>query len=171
MDQKPVHYLLVGYPFAGKTYLAKELEKRLGFTRLSIDDVKFEFGFEGVSDDDIPDEAWDKIFNDLDKRIVDNLKAGKTIVNEYAWLTKEWRDRARKLASELGVETKLIFVNTPEDVVRKRWKRNQRTKERFHVPANIFEESFKLFQRPIEEENVIVYTPDDNFENWINKNL
>lgn len=170
-NRKPIHYLLVGYPFAGKTTVAKELEKQLGFKRLSIDEVKFELGFEGVSDDDVPDEAWDKIFTELDKRIVENLKAGKTIVNEYAWLTKEWRNRARKLATELGIETKLLFVNTPEQIARERWQQNRKNNSRFDVPDSVFEEAIKLFEKPTKDENIIVYDQSMNLDAWIEKNF
>lgn len=50
---KQVQYLMVGYPFAGKTTLAKALEKRFGFVRLNIDEVKIAMEYEGVSDDDV----------------------------------------------------------------------------------------------------------------------
>lgn len=57
----PKLFILCGLPFAGKTTLAKELEKQFGWVRLSIDEVKFEFGYEDVSDDDVPDTAWEEI--------------------------------------------------------------------------------------------------------------
>ena len=169
--KKQIHYLLVGYSFAGKTTLAKELGKRFGFKRLSIDDVKFEIGYQDVSDDDVPDEAWKKIFEELDLRITENLKEGKTILNEYAWITKKWRDRARKIAYDLGIETKIIFVDTSEEVVRKRWQKNKKRNERFDVSEDVFEEAIKTFEKPSEEENVILYKETDDFESWINKNL
>lgn len=169
--KKQIQYLLVGYPFAGKTFIAKELEKRLKFTRLSIDEIKFEMGYEGVSDDDISASEWEKIFNELDKRIIVHLKAGKTIINEYAWLTQEWRNRARRLASEQRIESKVIFVDTPESVVRARWEKNRNTKERFDVPDTVFEEAIKIFERPTEEENVIVFAHNENLEKWIKRNF
>lgn len=168
---KQRQYILVGYPFAGKTTLAKGIEKRLGFRRLNIDDVKFEMGFEDRSDDDVPDKDWARIFNELDKRIVESLKEGKTIVNEYAWLTRDWRDRARKLADDLEVETKLIFVNTPQDVVRERWLQNRKTNKRFDIPDSVFEDSLRLFEKPTSDENVLVYSESDNLDEWIKENI
>lgn len=169
--KKQLHYILIGYPFAGKTYLAKEIAKKFDYIRLSIDEVKFELGYKRVSDDDVPDEVWERIFKELDKRITSSLKSGKTIINEYAWLTKDWRDRARNLATELGIETKLIFVDTPVEVVRQRWRANRKTSERFDVPDSVFEDSIRLFERPTKEECVIVFTQNDNLNDWISKNL
>lgn len=166
-----IQYLMVGYPFSGKTTLAKELEKKLGFTRLSIDEVKFELGFEGVDDADVPDEAWENIFKELDKRIAENLEQGKTIVNEYAWFTKQERGHAKKLADALGIETKVIFVDTSQEVVRERWLKNQQTKERFHITQERLEEAIQLFEKPMIEENIIVYSNKDNLNDWIEKNL
>lgn len=171
MAKKPIHYLLVGYPFAGKTTLAKELEKRFGFVRLSVDDVKFELGFECVSEDDISDEDWKKIFKELDRRIAKALKENKTVLNEYAWVTKEWRNRARKLADDLGIETKVIIVDVDEDVVRDRWKKNRGTNGRFDLTENVFEEAIKTFEKPSDDENIVVYDGKPSIDDWIKKNF
>ena len=169
--KQQIHYLLVGYPFAGKTTLAKELEKRFGFRRLSVDDVKFELGHKDISDNDIPDEAWKRIFTELDRRIVENLKMGKTIVNEYPWISKEWRDKGRKLATDLGIETKIIFVDIPEEIVRKRWLENKEKHDRFDIPEDVFEDAIEQFEKPTVNENVIVYQQEEDLDQWINKNL
>jgi len=166
-----MQYLLVGLPFAGKTTLAKELEKRFGFVRLSVDDVKFELGYSGVGDDDVPDEAWEKIFRVLDARIVENLKADKTVLTEYAWVTKQWRDRARKLAGEMGVETKIIFVNTPEDVVRRRRLENRDVNARFDIPDTVFEEALHDFEPPTKDENIIMYDRAEKLDVWTKENF
>ena len=162
---------MVGYPFSGKTVLAQELAKRLGYTRLSIDEVKFDFGFKDISDDDVPDDAWGKIFKELDRRIVANLKSGRTILNEYAWLTKSWRDRARNLATDLGIETKVIFVDTPVEVVRERWLQNKLTNERFDITESVFDEAIKDFEKPEHDENVIIYHTSMDVDNWIKEYL
>jgi len=168
---KQMHYLFVGYPFSGKTTLAKELEKRFGFVRVSVDDVKNELGFENVSDADISDESWNNIFKELDKRIIENLKEGKTVLNEYAWVTREWRDRAKKLADDLGIETKIIFVDIPEIIVRKRWQENRSKNKRFDIPEDVFEEAVNQFEKPKENEDVLTYKEIDSLDNWINQNM
>lgn len=45
---KPKQYLLVGFPYSGKTTLAKELEKSLGFAHINIDQLKFDEGYTEV---------------------------------------------------------------------------------------------------------------------------
>ncbi len=164
---KPIQYLLVGFPYSGKTTLAKELEKRLGFAHINIDQLKFDKGYTEVGDDDVPDSAWDEIFNDADHLIVKYLSEGKSVANEYAWITREWRDRARKIAKDAGFETKIIYIKLPKEVVWKRWMENSKTKTRFQWPKEEFERNFKDFEEPTEDENIIVYDQNSSIENLI----
>lgn len=168
---KQTQYIFVGLPFAGKSTLAKILEKRLGFPRLSIDEVKWDMGYKDVSDNEIPPETWGQIFDELDRRIIEQLKLGKTLLNEYAWFGKVERNRARKLADDLGIETKIIYVNTPEKIIRERWQKNRKTKDRFDVPDDVFEEAFRLFDSPTEDENVILFEDGEEIESWIERNI
>lgn len=169
--KKPTQYLLVGFPYSGKTTLAKELEKRLGFAVINIDTMKFEKGYTEVGDDDVPDKIWDEIFKEADELIVKYLKEGKNLANEYAWITKEWRDRARKVAKDAGFETKIIYVNTPLEIVEKRWKENQKTKHRFDWPEHEFRNYINDFQELTDDEDFIIYNQTKPVDIWIEENL
>lgn len=166
---KPIQYLLVGFPYSGKTTLAKELEKRLGFARINIDELKFAKGYNDVGDNDVPDEVWDEIFNEADRLIVKHLSEGKNLANEYAWITKEWRDRARNAAKKHGFDTKIILIDVSIEEIKKRWLENKQTKERFHWPEKEFEQYLKDFERPTEDENVIIYDQSQPLEELIDK--
>ena len=168
--KKPTQYLLVGLPYSGKTTLAKELENKHDFARISIDELKFRAGYENVGDDDVPDKVWLKFFKEADILITKHLKEGRNLVNEYAWITKEWRDRAKKVAKDVGFETKIIYVNTPIDVVQKRWKENEKSKERFHWPEHEFINYLKDFEKLTEDENYIIYNGEPVAE-WLNENI
>lgn len=168
---KPIQYLLVGFPYSGKTTLARELVKRLGFAQINIDQLKFARGYLDVGDDDVPDEVWDEIFKQADELIKSYLTQGKNVANEYAWITREWRDRARKVAADGGFETKVIYVNPPEQVIRQRREENSKMNERFHWSDEEFERNFKDFEAPSVDENIIVYDQTIPVEEWIKKNL
>lgn len=168
---KPIQYLLVGFPYSGKTTLAKELVKRLGFAHINIDQLKFDKGYTEVGDDDVPDEIWNAIFKKADELIITYLSEGKNVANEYAWITREWRDRARKVAADAGFETKVIYVNPPEKVIRQRREENKKTKERFHWNDEEFERNFKDFELPNVDENIIVYDQTVPVDVWIEKNF
>lgn len=129
---KPIQYLLVGFPYSGKSALAKQLVDKSGFAHINIDQLKWDKGYTEVGDDNVPDEAWDEIFTEADRLIVKHLSEGKDLANEYAWITKEWRDRARKVAKDTGFETKVIYIKVPEDEIKRRWLENIETKDHFH---------------------------------------
>ncbi|MBI3576762.1 ATP-binding protein [Candidatus Gottesmanbacteria bacterium] len=166
---KPLHYLLCGLPFSGKTTVAYALEKQLGFVRLNIDDVKFAHGFEGVSDDNVPEEAWEKIFAEMDRRLVEYLKQGKSVTNETVWVWKSWRDKPRKVAQEAGFTTKVLFIDVPEQAARERLLVNRKTKKRFDVSDKIFEEAVRDFERPTQDEDVLVYDQTISVDEWIKR--
>ena len=109
---KPIQYLLVGFPYSGKTTLAKELEKSLGFAHINLDQLKWDMGYTNVGDDDVPDQAWQAIFEKADKLLLKYLNEGKSVANEYAWITRKWRDKARQVARDKGHETKVIYQTT-----------------------------------------------------------
>jgi len=154
---KPVQYLLVGFPYSGKSTLARELKNKLGFEHINIDQLKFDKGSTDVGDDDVPDLAWNETFDIADNLILEYLKAGKNVANEYAWITREWRDRARKVAGDAGFETKVIYIKVPKQELWNRWQENAETKKRFQWPKIEFERNFKDFEEPTKVENVIIF--------------
>jgi predicted kinase len=164
---KPTQYLLVGLPFSGKTTLSNYISKKLGIPRVNLDEVKFEMGFEGVSDNDVTHDQWKKIFDETDKRVIEYLKNGNSVLHETSW-TKKWkRDRARKLASDLGLKSVVIYVNNPEAISRERWIKNREEQKRFDLPEDVFEEAVKEFELPTEDENLLIYDQSVPIEDWI----
>ena len=167
---KPIQYLFVGFPYSGKTTLAKELVK-MGFSHINIDDLKSDGGFKNISDDDVPDKVWDGVFNKADELIVKYLNEGKNVANEYAWITRQWRDRAREVAKDAGFETKIIYIDAPTDVIWIRWNENIKTRNRFHLSKEELERSIKEFEKLTPDENFIVYDQAVPVEEWIAKNF
>ena len=157
MKKRPIQYLLVGLPYSGKTTLAKKLVKEYGFKHINIDELKWKAGYTEVGDDEVPDEAWEKIFKMADELLIKYLKEGKNVVNEYAWITKDWRDRARRVAAKGGFETKTIYLKIPFEEIEKRWRENSQTRARFHWPEKEFKQMFFDFEEPAAEEKVVIY--------------
>lgn len=169
--EKPIQYLLVGFPYSGKSTFAKELQRRLGFAHINIDQLKFDEGYTTVGDDDVPDEAWDRIFKRADELIVKYLTDGKNLANEYAWITREWRDRAREVARDAGFETKVVYIKLPKEVITKRWQENEHTKARFQWPEKEFDGYLNDFEEPTPDEKVIIYDQSIPLDEWVEKEL
>lgn len=166
---KSIQYLLVGFPYSGKTTLAKALVKRLNFAHINIDQLKWDKGYTTVGDDEVPDKVWDKIFKEADGLIIKYLSEGKNLANEFAWITREWRDRARKIAKEAGFETKIIYLKVPIEEIKRRWLENIKTKNHFHWPEEEFNRMFNDFEEPNLDENIITYDGSIPVDKWVQK--
>lgn len=167
--KKPTQYILCGIPFSGKTTLGKALEKHLGFVHINLDDIKKEKGCGDISDDDVPDKVWKQIFGEADRRLIKALKGGKSVANETAWVTRKWRDRARKIAEKSGFSTKVIYIKIPEEIAKKRWQQNRLHKKRYDTKDDEFGDYVKDFEKPIPDEDLIIYDQIISFKDWIKK--
>lgn len=163
-------YILCGIPFAGKTTLAKELEKRLGFSRIDLDDVELELLGKNIKDENVKQNQWDKIYLDMYQRIEKALRDGKTVVHDTGNFTKHERALVRNIANKVNVESTTIFVYIPVPEARKRWLQNKENNKRFDITEKSFEDAVNEMEPPTEDENFVVYDSSQNIEDWI-KNI
>lgn len=169
--EKPTNFVLVGFPYAGKSTMARGLKEQKGFAHINIDQLKWDRGFTEVGDDDVPDQIWDEIFKDADDLLVKHLREGKHVANEYAWITREWRDRTRKVAADAGFPTKLIYINIPPEVIKQRWVDNIQKRDHFHWPEEEFQRVFTEFEPPEADEDMLVYDQSIPLNEWLEKNI
>lgn len=164
-------YILCGIPFSGKTTLAKELEKRLGFARIDLDEVKFELLGQNVKDEDIKESQWNKIYLEMYQKIEEALKEGKTVVHDTGNFTRNERGMVKNIADKLGVESITIFVYIPIPEARKRILGNRETNHRFDVTDKDFESTVNEMEPPTNGENFIVYDSSQSLEDWLKQNF
>lgn len=167
----PINYLLVGLPYSGKSTLAKELLKLGNFTHINIDQLKWDRGYTEVGDDEVPDKVWEEIFTEADSLLAKYLKQGLNVANEYAWITSDWRDRARKVSSQVDSETKIIYIKLPIEVIMDRWNSNATTNSRFQWPKKEMDDILRDFEEPTTDENIIIYDQSLPVDQWITQNI
>ena len=134
--------LLVGMPFSGKTSLAKKLEKKLNFDRISFDDTwvrlesdkgtAFELTFESVTE---------YIRKDITKR----LDSGRSVIYDSLNDTSDQRDMWRDLASQAGADFVIIFLDIPIGAIKRRRHDNVIIKDRHSVKDKLFDSALKKF--------------------------
>lgn len=161
-------YILTGLPYSGKTTLSRELVKRFGFSRVSMDDVIRKKGYEI---EEMTQEDWNTVYSEGYDRLNNLLAEGKTVVLDLGNLKRSERNTARKIANSLGTKYKLIYLNIPVKVIKERWSRNENTKERGQLESVTLERAIKMFEEPTEEENYTVYNQDMDLEEWIKDNI
>ena len=156
-------YILCGYPFAGKSTVARALIKKYGFVRIAIDDIKRERGI-GNIDKEITPEELQKVYDIYHDRIVSNLKSGKSVITDTVAHTRESRDGLRKTAKECHAEAVVLYVNTSLEIVKERWMKNRSAQERADLSDADFNSVVNDFEVPGNDENVTIIPQDTKIE-------
>jgi predicted kinase len=156
---RPTIYLLCGFVGAGKTTYARTLESQ-GIVRLSIDELVFERrGRHGVDylEDRYPQFEAEAVA-ELDAALAEHVRAGRSVVLDYGFWSKNERDRYKRLADTLGADWQLLYFHATDDVLRARLQRRnaRRDANALTVTERHFEEFMSRFHPPDDEgEHVI----------------
>lgn len=165
---KPTLYILTGLPYSGKTTLTNGLVKRFGFKIASVDDVMDE---RDLDSDTMVQEDWNAVYSEAYKRLKANLAKGNSVVFDMGHLKFSERESSRQMAENLGANCKLIYINTSLDEIKKRWTRNETTKERGQLSDHGMKVALSQFQEPTVAENPIVYNQKMDLDAWIEENI
>lgn len=149
-------FILCGFPYAGKSYIAKQLIRETDATFISIDDIFHAHGFDWDSNN-LPDtEGWEQIFAESYEKTRRALMDGKNVLYDSTNQTLASRDKLREVAESVGAEAKVVFVKTPVEVVWQRWEENQKEPTRSVVRKELVQQTIDMFEEPSEDENVII---------------
>ena len=149
-------YILCGFPYSGKSYIAKELVKETNITVVSIDDIFYSKGF-SWDDNRLPHaEGWKEIFDISYIQSQDALKIGKNVLYDSTNHTKESRNELRKVALSVNAETVVIYIQAPVETIWERWEENIKTKERSVVSKELVQMTIDSFEIPDTDENVLI---------------
>jgi predicted kinase len=164
-------YILCGIPFSGKTTLAKRMVDKFGFTRIDLDEVKFDLFSSSITDSEIDQSGWDKVYQEMYRRIRESLNKGETVIHDTGNFTKYERGLVKKIADDLGIESITIFVDISEEEAYKRLLENRTTGERFDVDDADFVSTVSEMEKPRDDEKHIIYHRNDDFDSWTKSNI
>jgi predicted kinase len=81
--------ILCGIPFAGKSTLADKLVSNYGFSRVDLDEIKFELFGKDIDDDQFTQSQWDRVYQQMYQQIESLLKKGKSVIHDTGNFTKQ----------------------------------------------------------------------------------
>lgn len=161
--------ILTGISFAGKSELAQALSKAFGFTIADPDRIGRDMGL-GMNGEFLDDTQWEMIHHAAEQAATRLLRSGQSIIYDTTAFTRDQRRHLRNLATSTSATPFLLFVDTPRSEARKRWERNNRSRERFLVHENDFNMVADQFEPPIDDEQCLRIGPEDEIAAWINDN-
>src|ERR1017187_10193111 len=110
---KTVH-LIHGYLGSGKTTFAKDLERRTGGLRITLDDWTIGLSEDHVSVDYALLDRVTTLLNDLWPHTV--VAGVHDVILDYGFWSRDGREKARAKAAEIGAEVMLYEVMCPDSV-------------------------------------------------------
>jgi predicted kinase len=149
---KPILYLMVGYPGAGKTTVAQIIHERTRAVHIWTDyERKQMFGDKYNRDDS------KVLYDALNKRVVELLRSGKSVIYDTNFSYAADRNALKKMASDVGADTKIVWLTTSKEVAKVRVIRaNTNDINRvFAMSDDDFDYVAGHFQPPTEEEKPI----------------
>ncbi len=150
---KPVLYLMIGYPGAGKTTAAKIIHEATGAVHLWSDIERHKmFGHPTHSE-----EESVKLYDDLNKRAEAMLAEGKSVVFDTNFNFHADRIKLKKVADRQGAKTVVLWVTMPVEEARQRSVGAGLRRNGYHtrMTEEHFNEIVSKLEPPGENEKVI----------------
>lgn len=160
-------YIMCGLAFSGKSTLARKIAKRAGYKLIAFDKLWMETGKERPMPQDA--EGWRFIRGLAQEKILAALKSGISVIYDDNNPKKEHREELREVAKKAGVESFIIYLDTPLDAIKDREKTNKVSQDRHDVEPKNFEKVLRDFEPPTPDENVLVFRSGDNVKDFFNK--
>jgi predicted kinase len=149
-------FILCGFPYAGKSYVANEVLKHTDAVLVSIDAIFRAHGFDWNTNTLPKEDEWHHIFNESYEKAKEALKHGKNILYDSTNQTIAGRDVLRDVAHSVGADARVVFITSSVEKVWERWEENQKNPIRSIVSKALVQTTIDSFEEPLENENVIV---------------
>lgn len=166
---KPMLYLMMGYPGAGKTTIAKIIARLTGAEHLSSDKIRLEL----FPNPDFDEEEHRALYKELDRRTKQLLGELKSVVYDANLNRLQHRQEKYAICEKLGVKPVLIWVRTPLEVAKERAVDVSREKL---VPSHesaesMFDRISGIIEEPSAEETPIIIEGINVTESIVKKKL
>jgi predicted kinase len=166
-EASPVVYLLCGLPGTGKTFWAKDLERRTGLVRLSLDEAVLDRlrGKRDPNDDhrtsrtDL-DEATGVVEEAQEAALREAIANGRGVILDHGLWRRADRDWKKQLVADCGGTWQLMYFTTEDDTQWKRLEaRNRGDLRKAHFISAAELGTFRsIFEIPEDEGETVVRT-------------
>jgi predicted kinase len=150
---KPTLYLFIGYPGAGKTFIAQIIARHTGATHLWADAERHKLFDNPTHTLEESNELYDK----LNAAAAYLLANGKSVVFDTNFNFLADREKLREIATDQGAQTIVIWVTTPVELAKKRAVHGDTTRNGYdmNMSAEQFDAIVEKLEPPTKDEHFI----------------
>ncbi len=142
-------YLMVGLPCAGKTTLARRLERERAALRLTPDE--WQIPLFGQDAEDPQHDARHSLIEAMLWQVASRaLELGANVILDYGFWAREEREDYRRRAKQLGASSEVHYLDVAEEeLLRRLAERNARpSAECFRISPEAMRPWMAFFQKP-----------------------
>lgn len=157
-------FIMCGLPFSGKTFLAKKIAEKLGATYVGFDQLWVEHEQELPKEGD---EGWKYVRQLAQDMIREELLVGQNVVYDDINVGLDHRAELVEVAKQAKASAVVVYANTPKEIREQRMEANLTSKDRHDVEVENLKTANEQFQEPAYPEVIMMYSPDKDFDKWL----
>jgi predicted kinase len=158
-------YAMCGLAFSGKSTAAKVIARELSAELIVLDAINHERGLHGG--DGLTIAQWEETSFIAMDRLRAFLKQGRSVVVDDTFSHRHLRERCKKVADDAAAKFRIIYIDTPLEVIQARRLVNDANPTRDYLRDHVFDWHFKNFQYPADDEPLVRLRSDQDLTNWI----
>jgi predicted kinase len=144
-------HMICGYLGAGKTTFARKVEERERALRFSVDEMYLRLFADGPTYE-LDSAAMGRLLDVIEDHWTRAAVQGISVVLDLGFWNREFRERTRARAEELGARVRLYFLQCSDDLARERCLSRNGTEGAFLISPEGFEELKARFEAPSDDE-------------------
>lgn len=161
----PTLYLMLGYPGAGKTTIARLIAKQTNAAHLSSDSVRLAL----FPSPQFTPEEHAKLYQELDHTTEELLSQGKSVIYDANLNQLQHRREKYDICARTNAKAVLVWVKTPQELAKERAVQDSRSKL---IPPNeaadkMFDRLVEVFEAPKDDEPYITIDGSDTNEDAV----
>mgnify|MGYP004417308680 CR=1 FL=1 len=161
--KKPTLYITMGLPASGKTYFSQQLAAELDTFFLNCDNLRLAM-FEKPT---FSPEEHAMVYRTVAFIAEQHLAQGQSIICNANYHIHNRREAMQELARACGAKYKILWVQTPYEVVKERIQSREHeipVEKMVHPPLELLEKMSRAFEEPRDDEPVIIIDGTQPYE-------